>query len=264
MFGEKFLKPFAKAPQPTEEELEIARKANEEADPTTYSSLPLTGEMNHTVSFDERGRPHTIGAHDSGEYVELRKVVEKQKAVVLLTKGIIPVADIVSRAEKPHVQYSKVMPLERIERKTSKNELLAYLEFMNLAFGDADHRKSRGVPHNYVYTGEKAVLYDFGDVDLMKEFRGLFPPRQAEHTVESLTQLKELLAQFRSRIEGEEGEKFIASVLEQAQLNPSDLLGGGRPRSVSDIQEVLLSRLNRSVLIAENARLDLLEESGAK
>jgi phosphatidylethanolamine-binding protein (PEBP) family uncharacterized protein len=264
MLGERFLKPQTKESQSTEEERAIARTANEEADPTTYSPLPLPGNMPHTVDFDVRARPHTIGVHESGEYVELRKDPKVQMAVALLAKGIVPVADVVQLQDKPEKHYSKVMPLEKIEHTTTKDELLAQLEFMYLALGDYDHRTLNSVQHNYVHKDGKAVLYDFGDVDLNMEFRGLYPPRQAEHTVESLVHLKELLAQFQARIEGEDGEKFIASVLEHARLQPSDLLGGEGTRSISDIQEVLLSRINRSLLIAENERRELLAGTEAK
>ncbi len=264
MFGEQTPKSISKLPTQSAGEHTLKPIALKEADPTRSSQLPLTGNMQHTVDFDARARPHTIGVHESGEYVELRKDPKVQMAVALLAKGIVPVADVVQLQDKPEKHYSKVMPLERIGQKTAESELLAYLEFMNLVFGDADHRKSRGAPHNYVYTDGKAALYDFGDVDLNMEFRGLFPPRQAEHTVESLVHLKELLAQFQARIEGEEGEKFIESVLEHARLQPSDLLGREGTRSVNDIQEVLLSRTNRSMLIAENERRELLAASEAK
>jgi hypothetical protein len=262
MFGEHFLKPQTKEPQPSEAELALARKANEEADPTTYSSLPLTGDMNHGADIVD-GRVITVGVHETGEYVELkeRKLPKQQQAVARLVKGIIPVADIVSREDKPEMRYSKIMPLERIEELSSEAALHAYIEFMFLVFGDVDRREHGSKQHNYIHIDGKAVLFDFDGFDLSTMPLSVSPQLRSAHTVESLTKLSEALQAFEGRIVGEEGKAFVQSVLEGAGVEPGDLFSAQfRETTLEDLHELLVARTQRAQLVASSAVRDLKSE----
>ena len=267
MFRERFEKPFVpKTDEPSQEELDVAHNVFQDADQTTYSPLPLTGEINHTmdVDMDYRGKPYTVEVHETGSYVEILTHPRVQKFVGLLAKGIIPIADVVSHTERPHPHYSKMMVKENIQQETTEDQLQAYFKFMSLVFGDHDHRHFNGKQHNFTHQDGKALLYDFGNYNLNADLLSMDSGRRDTYTKDTVEYLKSLLAQFEERIQGDEGKIFLHSALEHARIQPAEVLDSVNPRTVEDLQEVLLSRTRRAELIAENARRELLEVQEVK
>lgn len=264
MFGERQPKMEKTPPHLTDEELERIRLANSEADPTTVSPIPLSGPLSHAADLDYRGRPFTVGVHETGNYVELRHKPAAQQFIALLAKGIVPVSDIVAQDEAPEKRYSKMMPLERIQLETSEEQLHAYFTFMRLVFGDLDHRQFGTRQHNFVHKDNKAVLYDFGEFDLGSPHTTIPHRRSETYSEPVLTHLSELLHDFEQRITGEEGLDFIRAALAHAHAEPSHILQAPSLRDAEDVQEVLVSRVQRAQLIVANARNDVQEQEGVK
>ncbi len=266
MFREKFEKQsIPKAKSPTEEELEIARKAYEKADPTTYSPLVLTGDLKkHHETI--KGRGVLAGIHESGKYIELKPVKhpKEQQAIARLVKGIVPVADIVSHESNSRTLFSKVMPLEAIEKITDEAEQRAYVDFMYLVFGNADRREHGELQQNYVHTDDKAILYDFGGFDLTTTPLTTAPQNKWNRSTESLARLIQDLTDFSARIDGEQGQRFLQAVLKNSGIRPGDLYQAAyRETTLEDLQELLVARTNRALLIASNER-KALEEVGTE
>lgn len=233
-----------------------------EPDPTTYSPLPLEGEMSHTADI-VKGKIFTVGVHESGEYVELKEnnQPKEQQAIARLVKGIIPVADIVSRRDAPEKRYSKVMPLEHIQQEDTPADVRAYLEFMSSVFGDEDRVLSESTQHNIQYENGKAVLFDFAGFKIADAPQGLSGRSRGPHTRESLTKLLELLSEFSKRLEGEEGKAFLNSVLRNSGVRPSDMFQTPfHEASIDDVYEQLIARTNRAEVFARLALRELAPE----
>lgn len=218
MFGEKFLKPFAKIPQPTEEELEIARKANEEADPTTYSQL-APESLVRTID-----GAYTDGVDTFHKLPEHKHFLNQQIAVRLM-KGVVPVADVV--AGNDGAFYSKDMPHERIEQSGTRAEAEANRLVLELLLHDGDHSltlpadaKGTVASQNMKVGQGAATFYDLELSDLESGTNRNLTP---EPTAQTKAVLTEKLMALQSQYEGESGKSLFGAIVAGDQaLNPSD------------------------------------------
>ncbi len=268
MFGEKFLKPFAKEPQPTEEELTIARKANEEADPTTYSPLPLTGSMERIADSDTLRYSPTY-KQGTDEYVQLSSLREpvKQQIIARVLKGIIPVSDVVSLKESQEVLFSKKMPLEKIERENaSSSDFLADTELMSLVFRDVDHalvpadQDGPEYLNNVTHADNRLAYFDFHTGRIGNDLLASGPVTSLmrEHTFASVTLLLEKIQLLRARIEGKEGYVFLEAILRDAKYS-SEIVS----REAERLQTLLLERLENAESLARVMSQELSWYQGA-
>lgn len=247
MFSERFVR--KENPKDTEED------AYKDADPTQYSPLPLEGSISHGSVPVEIGSRNTITV-DGETYVEILRDAhpKKQQVIALLSKGIVPVADVVEHRDFPSKRYSKMMPHERIENESTMDDARAYAEFMWLIFSDYDHRASEALTRNVRIEDGKTSLYDFelasleGTPHSLKYKEDKYPKAVLEKTLP-------LIQAFAKRIEGEVGRTYIESVLRHAGATVGDLLPA-RNAGIEDVQEILRGRANRAELIVRGALRD--------
>jgi hypothetical protein len=226
-----------------------------DADPTTFSPLPLTGKPSYGEMPVEIGTRDTITV-DGESYVELLDEAhpKKQQIIALLTKGIIPVADIVSHQNLPGKRFSKVLPPERIEAETTMDDAKAYAEFLWLVFADYDHRASESLTRNVRVEDGKTSLYDFELASLEITPNGL-KNRESDYSEAVLKKILPLIESFSKRIEGEEGKAFVESVFKHADASTSDVFSA-RNAHIDDVLEILRGRVNRAELIVRGALRD--------
>ena len=195
------------------------------ADPTKVSELPPADPME-----DVGPLPSTLNRlHESGEgtYVGIADAPETQQAVARMLKGIINVSDIVEGVDtegKPHF-YSRVMPLEKIEKPTSANERNADSFILAHVFGATDFTNG----NNTQFDGEHIAYFDFGlAADYM--FSGVHTQQdvasallmnpgskgQLELTLKKLDALTE-------RFSDEPGKELMDSILEATGKKISEL-----------------------------------------
>lgn len=247
MFSERFNR--------KENPKDVDADAYKESDPTTFSPLPLEGTAVHGEVPVEIGTRKTITV-DGETYVEILRDAhpKKQQVIALLSKGIVPVADVVEHKDFPGKRYSKMMPHERIENESTMDDARAYAEFMWLIFSDYDHRASEALTRNVRIEDGKTSLYDFelasleGAPHSLKHGEDKYPKVVLEKTLP-------LIQAFAKRIEGEEGKTFIKSALTHAGAEVSDLLPA-RNANVEDVQEILQGRVHRAELIVRGALRD--------
>jgi len=244
MFREKFEKQFVpKKEGPTEEELEIARKAYEEADPTQYSTLPVEDPLNY-VGEAERNRHSPVYTNATDSFIKLNsyKSPEVQLITSRILKGISPVSDVVQTTEENSGFYSKKMNIASVrETHQSPQTAAADLELLNLVFGDRDHQlhstnaKTSEYDHNVTYDKGKFALYDFDKAKLDEmESKSIF----FDHTPESAKLLLDKLLQLKTRISGKDGYQFLESVMRDISL-PSEM-----SLTPESLQDRLLHRLD--------------------
>lgn len=223
-------------------------KAYVEADPTTYSPLPLKeeGKLAGVVGTSA----NAIVAADGESFVTLMKRPELQQSFSRLVKGIVPISDIVSGVNERE-KYSKIMPVENIRELSIEDDLWAGAEFLQLAFGDWDHSGK-----NLNFKDEKLVFFDFDQIFLGADMKMRY---RRQHTEASLSKLQTHLDNFYERIQGEEGYKFIESVFKSSNLNPADYAALLNALTIEDVQEILLSRVNRARNLVGIERMNLRE-----
>ena len=198
--------------------------------------------------------------------------------IPFLTKGIIPVADIVfvenkySKPARRYVfSYSCAMRTDEAEVPLSESELKAGMLLLDTLFGDWDHSILPSDPafpgdtqithirdHNFVRTEDGRSGYFF-------DFTGM-PPRQSplgrsfaheierlefhlrgekdETKLDILSHLAKLLHRFSSHLEGKRGRDFFTSVLAKIERetfkDPKSLYG----RSEEELYEDTMAQID--------------------
>lgn len=249
MFREKFDKQSVpKTEQPSEEELEVARKAYEDADPTQFSPLPLSEHFIVEEGKADPNRYSPVVRYKGERFVRLAEYNHGavQQIVALLLKGIVPVADVVQDATQS-AHYSKVLNHSKIEGGSdSVDEFKANKEILTRIFGDGDHQYLSHDPkvpatfnHNLEHHNNTVSFYDFGRASFYSfDFKGLF----VEHSEESARILLAKLSLLQQRISGKEGYEFLKALYTKTHIaevfNP-DL-------TPEKLQEILLMKIART------------------
>lgn len=249
MFRQKFNKEFVpKAKQPSEEEMEIARIANEKADPTQFSPLPLDERLMVEEGSADPNRYSPVVQYRGERFVRLAEHNHGavQHMVTLLLKGIVPVADVVQDTTQS-AHYSKVLNHSRVESSNdSIDEFRANKEILLRIFGDGDHqylshdsREYALYNHNLEHHDGVVSFYDFGrSVFNSYDPKGLF----VEHSEESARILLAKLSQLQERISGKEGYEFLKALYVKTHI-----VEVFRPDLTPEkLQDILLMKIGRT------------------
>jgi hypothetical protein len=207
--------------------LEKKRVVGEEADPTTYSPLPISERK---IIGKTDGYPYPIVQSGSSTYVELnseKKRLAGEQAVALLFKGIVNVSDVVSGAgEYSGKYYSKIMPLEKIQERLEEEDVKGDLALMEAITGDDDRfvrKESWGhYVHNLQYDGNTVAYFDFAG---RHNYEGLFDTEDSARFFDyagcSTQTLERLIAkahQLKDRVSGKDGLEFLRAIGQKINL----------------------------------------------
>jgi len=243
-------------------------KAAREADPTTFSPLPVTEPLKKLAPAEEDKR-NVIFQSGGETYVSLHSRPELQRLVALSLKGIVNVSDVVPNATGAGPHYlSKVMPLDKIEQPHAASETQADLLVLACVFTDED-RSADTTGQITTYEGGnmrakegKTALYDFEearqllteDMELgMRRVKFVEDPQALEILITKLDLLEQ-------RYAGDEGLAFIKSVVAKTGKSVPELFGPKRPDAdEQELQRNLLERI-ASTRVAAHARIAALHE----
>ncbi len=212
---------------PSAQEREQIQLAQEEADPTSFSELPL-GEEKSELGKAAEGKENKLFASHGETYVRLERGTDDASQFVTskLLKGILNVSDVV-RDEKGAF-YSKVMPLDKIQTPTSSVEMDADLFILKALTGDGDHHfLSRGeglAPQekNLARSEEKTAYFDFDAARRINP--AINTAEQAGYAdAETLKAADEKLARIYSRLNGTMGTLFLTSIIKESGLTVSEI-----------------------------------------
>ncbi|MDB5244964.1 MAG: hypothetical protein JWN90_69 [Parcubacteria group bacterium] len=221
----------------------------EDADPTQYSTLSPTKPLEDTGSLTQlRGKKILTDGVD--RYVQLDSSMspERQQVIARMLKGIINVADIVTVENKKGLElYSRILPHEKIQRKSTQNEIVADQAILELVFGDYDrvvyekYGMNDKEHHNLRIEGGIGSFFDFGGANFEL-------PIHSEQLIvektEVYTFLKNQLDQLEARFAGPQGREFLDSVIRASGKTIAQLFPKTEGNSnVEDFQDMLLSRI---------------------
>lgn len=131
-------------------------KPNEEqlGSPTDSSRVVNSGEnFKKRLLRNDRGR--TVLKNNLGErFHHLVNQPEQQIFLSRILKPFFTTADVVKIDDK---WYSQEPPLEKIQKKTSEQEVLVEIQMIGVLVNDFDRR----LGHNCTYKNDKIVYYDF-------------------------------------------------------------------------------------------------------
>jgi hypothetical protein len=210
--------------------------ATKEADPTTYSMLPPE-EMRVKLirPLNEYGLPVRTGEGET--YYELSDTqkhdLRGQQVIARMLKGVLPVADIITvqNDEGQEKYYSRKMPIERIARSTSPEQVAGEQLLLEYLFNSKDHLFN---PHsnwanNATYKDEKLVHFDFGE-DANNFLRtptdrDALTAKLSHMTPETIAHLKEKVAELENRFSNEEGKEFFQSIIESNGAPAKEIFG---------------------------------------
>lgn len=244
---------FSKIPhQDSTTESDLARKAYEEADPTTYSTLNPVGQVNEigTVNSIDPDKHNRMIEHEGDVFYQLHDVPTLQQAVARALKGIINVSDIVSReVEGGTAYYSRHLPLDRVQEEIVKEDARADAELLRLIFDDHDHlfvteptTSTDNVadlrPQNIRYEGGRANYFDF-NLAILSEFDP--PGLRGNLPHESITRLKEKVNALADRFSGDEGREFARSIY--TSIPEENRTGFRIPEHFDTFYEILMRRI---------------------
>jgi|GEM_PF-5576824 len=221
---------------------------------------PAIYPLSHAVSLEKAG-DRIVDTKTGDEYFEKTSDAQTEYFVMLLSKGILHVSDLI---EKDGKYYSRKMPLEQLapaeaEEKDVELFLLKYL------FGDHDHREGANYRSN---DSGQFAHYDYGEAfstvvpdrnRLLKAVGNFYLKRgairamkdRAKGTTESSTKenfariLKEKLDLFRQALNN---DSFFRAVLEKSGLSLNGKLSFLKGDSEEDravrLREYLLDRIS--------------------
>lgn len=206
------------AKDPTAEELRIAAEAYVEADPTTYSTLPIRTPLEQKGTIEYYGYKVLTDGIDTYYALPESAHPQKQQIVQRLLKGIVNVSDLVAKSDGETTAYvSKEVALEKVQGSSSDDEIYAGLALLTDLFNDSDHSyypkdpRGHGIPqHNLTYENGKVSYYDFSEASISERDTRLNPPRE---TVASLENELEKISQLTERFKGEDGKQFFFAIL---------------------------------------------------
>lgn len=267
MFREKFGKSSVpKNEHPSEEELERARKAYEEADPTRFSPLPLDERVMVEEGKADPNRYSPVVQHKGERFVRLAEYNHGaiQQMVALLLKGIVPVADVVQDTTQS-AHYSKVLNHSSIkDSNDSVDEFKANKEILSRIFGDGDHQYFSHDPkvpasfnHNLEHHDRAVSFYDFGRASFYPfDFKGLF----VEHSEESARILLSKLLLLQQRISGKEGYEFLEALY--AKTHIAEVFNPGL--TPEKLQEILLMKITGTQQLVHKALQSMHYTKGSR
>jgi len=209
------------AKDPTAEELRIAEEAYAEADPTTYSTLPIHTPLEEKGTIEYYGYKILTDGIDTYYALPESAHPQKQQIVQRLLKGIVNVSDLVFKSDGETTAYvSKEVALEKVQKSISDEEIYADLALLTDLFDDSDHSyypkdpRGYGIPqHNLIYTKGKVSYYDFSETSISERDYRLNHPRE---TVTSLEYELEKISQLTERFKGEDGRQFFFAILKDS------------------------------------------------
>lgn len=253
-------------------EQQIINRAHSEADPTTFSQLPL---RHRPVEIGrEPGKNQPIAVSGDRTYVELmgNKQPAFQQAVARMLKGIVNVADVVKdEYSEDGAYYSSVVPIERIKEKNPIAEVQADGYVMEQAFGDWDHMEGLTEDEPWMtnarYEDGKVSYFDFDHArEGMWHSVSFSAPRALAKISdpEVLHIAFDKLELLKQRLSGSEGLSFMRAIFGSKQetkktLNSIlrlDKRGLSAPKQVKYLQDLYLARIQQ----AEDALLARLQE----
>ncbi len=217
---------FNRNKRPTDAEKEIVTKASTEADPTTYTSLPV-GELKEVGRADIELHNYAIVEDASGtRYVDMSEKFAKpgatEQAVAAMLKGIINVSDVVTVSDEQGTKYySKIVELDKTPN-TTLQEMNADVALVETIFNDPDRSIAFGTQedHNLVRDEKrmKVAYFDFGGVKSHFWREGYINQKRAIGALDSvgLAYLEDKLHTLKDRLSGEQGEAFLRSILERS------------------------------------------------
>lgn len=278
---DKFLKRLRNGPEPEPDAKSLVDAAHHDADPTTFSPLPLRNLQplhgrHNTHQYKvvaEAGSPdqpyidigdkYPMGWGIPGagnKFFMERPNAATERAVALMVKGIINVSDIVQGRRKKEF-YSKVMPIEKIESTASPEEADADVMIFQRIFSDMDHyggvMGGSKSPHNIEYDKEgrmahfdfsraKFLFFEHDDPRIELNMSGPFVLSEAAQLI--LSKKIDLLLE---RVQGADGRRFLEAVLKNvgqpvfSLFKPiSDEMRASRD-PIGLLQETLVSRLEK-------------------
>lgn len=241
---------------------ELTRRMAEEADPTAVSALP-------PESFEQIGKDEHYGYpimrdKEGGTYVRInaRKHGPTQQLVARFLKQWVNVSDIVAVQEGGKTAYySKVMPLEKMSKPISEQELLADALLMNGLFGDYDHFGAGTVGN--VHRDRKTNRAAFYDFEKAKTHVGQIWPTarqtgylQTEYfyqlSEEMLSRLIEKIGRIEAYLQSDEGKQYLAELVKASGWTTEELFelpydpGAGEEGQLERLRTTLLLNLERT------------------
>lgn len=248
-------------PKPSKAESQSIKEATREADPTTFTPVPLD-RTPKTGSIIHGGREFIRVQSGGSEYYELNKA-EKNEAhtellISRLLKGIVNVSDAVPHKTKPKF-FSKIMELGRVRDQSITEEGDVDITLLIALFSDRDHI---GPDHNLAKQDKAIVFYDFG-----RAYDDFFRLDRMPHeepvlkrlSDEALALFIEKLESVRERAGGPEGRAFIESALGGISMPEAfdmSYVEEGMDDPIGLFQNILLARIDQYSQKAAN----LLEE----
>lgn len=209
------------AKESNEEELRLAQQAYEEADPTTYSTLPIQHSLDRKGTVERYGYQILTDGTDIFYQLPYGTHPQKQQVVQRLLKGIVNVSDLVVRNTGEKREYvSKETPLEKIQSRTSDDEIYADISLLTDVFDDSDRSyypkdpRGFGIPqHNLAYENGKISYHDFGEASISERNGRVNIPQETIAIMEyELAKVAELIERFA----GEQGREFFFDILKSA------------------------------------------------
>lgn len=223
-------------------------EATKKADPTTYSMLPP--EKVHTKIIRPLGEYSLPVRTAEGEtYYELSGLHDPrgQQVVARMLKGILNVADVVTvpSSDGENKYYSWKLPHNKIEDETTKEQVIAEQLLLQYLFNSKDHMFNRysDWANNGRYEGDKLSHFDFGE----DAYNFLETPTGRDSVVaqlqqmkpDTITHLKSKVSELESRFDGEQGKKFLQSIIDASPAHVTELFGPAEVfQKYSNMEEV--------------------------
>lgn len=233
-------------PQVSEQDKGKVEKAHEEADPTTYSSLPVkhlkqvrteTNTYGYRVMEDPEGNKYIDLSGKRGE------PGATEMAVASLLKGIVNVSDIIAVDDGTETRhYSKIMEINKTHTM-SVQEIMADIAVFCLIFNDSDHFLFQNHRHDQNIITEKektrAIYFDFGESKYSFWDPLSYIHKRTTEALEALDEsgfgfLTQKLHQLQKQLEGESGFLFVKSVVENSGRKMEDLFTNG-PKNTDEL-----------------------------
>lgn len=149
--------------------------------------------------------------------------VAVEQVVGRLLKGVVNISDIIAvhRANGGNAYYSRIMPLDHIEKEVTPEEFEADLQLLRSLLGDDEHNIAD--IDNFVSDNGKTTYFDFGKARW-------FPDLLENETQDSLGSsdtvraiLRNKLITLRERFSGPEGRRFIEAVIKGTDKSTEEL-----------------------------------------
>ncbi|HBH71349.1 MAG: hypothetical protein UU88_C0007G0020 [Parcubacteria group bacterium GW2011_GWC1_42_11] len=222
--------------------------ATKKADPTTYSILPPEKVQTKIIRpLSEYSLP--VRTAEGETYYELSGLHDPrgQQVVARMLKGILNVSDVVAvpATDGENKYYSWKLQHGKIEDENTREQMIAEQLLLQYLFNSKDHmfNKYSDWANNGRYDGGKLSHFDFGE-DAYKFLetptgRGSSIAQFMQMKPDTITYLKGKVSELESRFTGEEGKKFLQSIIDASPAHVTELFGPAEVfQKYSNINEV--------------------------